>query len=243
MTFRSGADARLFLHSLALHSYTRDASSSSSTGMLPTSTLGTKAKTFIPDLLPTWSCQFGGPLDVDATAGGQFATLAAMKAALTAGTATAYPFTFLPLGTDGALWLGDSIKTSLDVVTGLGETVNWASGAQGTGVLDQNGKILENNTAVTTDTNGTSLDNGAATSNGAAFHLHVTAFSGLTDDVITIEDSADDSNWATIVTFTTVAGLTSERKTLTGAVRRYVRVVDNVTGTGSISRFVAISRR
>jgi hypothetical protein len=246
MTFRSGADARLFLHSLGLHAYTRDASSSSSTGMLPTSVLGTKAKSFIPDGLPTWSAQFGGPLDVDATAGGQYATLAAMKAALVAGTATSYPFTFMPLGTDGGLWLGDAIKTSLDVVSGLGETVNWVSTAQGTGVLDQNGRVLENDTAVTTDTDGTTLDNGAATTNGAVAHLHVTAFSGLTSDDIIIEASttgAFSGEETTLFTFTQVTGLTSQSLTVTGTVPRYLRVADDVTGTGSITRFVAVSRR
>jgi hypothetical protein len=61
---------------------------------------------------------------------------------------------------------------------------------------------------------------------------------------VTIEDSADGStNWTTIGTFATVTGLTSERLVIAGTVRRYLRVVDNVTGTGTNTRSVALARR
>jgi hypothetical protein len=246
MTFRPGIASRLYLHSLGLASYARDASVSSVTNMHDTTTLDKTAKTFIPGLEEWTAGPINGPLDTSTTAGGQYAVFAAIKTALAAGTVQSYPFTFAPLGTDGAVILGDSMKTSMDVMAGIDQTVDWSVGLQGTGQLDLNGKILENNTAVTTDTDGTALDNGASSATGAVAHLHVTAFSGLTSDDIIIEHSSTGAfagEEATLFTFTQVTGLTSQRLTVTGTVERYLRVADDVTGTGSITRFVAVSRR
>lgn len=97
--------------------------------------------------------------------------------------------------------------------------------------------------AETADGNGTSVDNTAASSNGGVATLHVTAFSGLTDAVIKIQDSANNTDFADIITFTTVTSTTWERKTVTGAVRRYVRATVDVTGTGSVTYAVAFARR
>ena len=101
---------------------------------------------------------------------------------------------------------------------------------------------------ITIDTTGTARDSTivGGTANGGVAHLHVSAFSGLTSDVITIEHSVNGStSWATLVTFATITGVTSERVVVAPgtSVRQYLRVVDDVTGTGSITRFVAFSRR
>lgn len=251
MAFRSSADARLYLHSLGLHAYTRETSSTATTVMHDSTVFanadGTsmRAKQSLPGIR-SWVTTFGGLLDVDGVAGGQYASLVAMRAALIAGMVASYPFTYMPLSTDGAIWLGDGIKTALDASAGITQTVDWAAGVQGTGAFDTNGKILENNTTVTVDTNGTALDNGAQSTNGAVAHLHVTAFSGLTSDAIIIQSSATGSfggEETTLFTFSSVSGLTSESLSVTGTVPRYLRVKDDVTGTGSISRLVAIARR
>jgi hypothetical protein len=95
------------------------------------------------------------------------------------------------------------------------------------------------------DTNGTSVDNGAATANGGAINIHVTAFSGLTSDSIIIEHSTNDSVWNTLATSTLVTGLTSERIVVAAGttVNRYLRVRDDVTGSGSITAQVGFARR
>ena len=83
--------------------------------------------------------------------------------------------------------------------------------------------------AVTGAGNGASVDNGAATSNGGESLLLVTAFTG-TDATIVAADSADDSSFATIATHTQVtAGKVTDRQTVAGAVRRYLRYT--ISGT------------
>jgi hypothetical protein len=105
------------------------------------------------------------------------------------------------------------------------------------------GVSLHSLTAETLDGNGTTFDRGIVTTspNGAIANLHVTAFSGLTNCVFTIEDSANDSAWSTIGTFTTVTAAAAQTLFIAGAVRRYVRCVWNVTGTGSITFNVSLA--
>lgn len=245
MSFHAAAQVtRLYLAHLRLSKYARSAGLASTVNMLETSvldravTLG--AKTFIPDD-DTSTFTGDGPLDSATTADLNQDTLADFK-----DRQTPTAITYLPLGTDGRCWLIEALATQLTIPSARGQTVNWQLAAQTTGDTDWNGVILEDETSVTQDTDGTTVDNGAATSNGAAVHLHVTAFSGLTSDDITIEASttgAFGGEETTLFTFAQVTGLTSERLTVTGTVPRYLRVVDDVTGTGSITRFVAISRR
>ena len=241
MSFRNGQQVRCFIGMVPAHAYLRSLGGSSSTDMLDTTVFRTvdnapvRARTFIPNT-DTSTFQCAGPLDTDATSNGQYDALTDLKGSQA-------PITILPLGTDGGAWLVDGIETDISFPTGISQTSDWSLTAQTTGATDINGVLVEDHVTVTIDTNGTALDNAAATTNGAVAHLHVTAFSGFTDDVITIEDSANNLAWATIGTFTTVTGRTSERLVIAGTVRRYVRVVDNVTGTGSITRTVALSRR
>lgn len=79
--------------------------------------------------------------------------------------------------------------------------------------------------AYTTTGNGTALDGAAATTANGSAWVHCTAFTG-TSITLTVEDSADNSSFATIATFTEItAGGSSERVAITGTIRRYVRVV------------------
>jgi hypothetical protein len=91
----------------------------------------------------------------------------------------------------------------------------------------------------TVATNGTSLDGTAATSFGWQAYLHVMAFTG-TSVTVTIQDSADNSAWATLTgaTFTAATAIGAQRiaaSTGTATVRRYVRVI--TTGTFSSADF------
>jgi hypothetical protein len=91
-----------------------------------------------------------------------------------------------------------------------------------------------------------SADNTAATSNGGVANLHVTA--NTVDDAVTIkvQDSADDSTFADLVTFTNVGAtsVTTEQKYVTGSVARYLRVTASTAAatTGSITFHVAFAR-
>jgi hypothetical protein len=97
--------------------------------------------------------------------------------------------------------------------------------------------------AETADGNAASVDQAASTSNGGVGSLHVTAYTGLTQAVIKIQHSEDDSVWADLITFTTVTAATSQRSTASGTVNRYVRSTIDVTGTGSTTYAVAFARR
>ena len=108
------------------------------------------------------------------------------------------------------------------------------------------GQVVAVEAAITADGNGTAVDGGAASTNGGVAHIHSTAFAGLTNNIVTIEHSVDGTTaWATLVTFATVTAVGSQRVVVAPgtAVRRHLRVVDDVTGTGSHTRFVAFCRR
>lgn len=94
------------------------------------------------------------------------------------------------------------------------------------------GVLLAAKAARTSTGNGTSVDNTTSSSNGAVGHLHVFAKSGTSPTLdVKIQHSVDNSVWADLLTFTQATAATSERKTSTGAVNRYVREVRTIGGT------------
>lgn len=240
MAFRNAQQAQIYVGLLNASCYARSVNANASTSMLDTTTICDKQPTFIPGHEES-SFSIDGPLDVDASSNGQFDAITDLK-----GSSTATPITYLPLGTDGHAWLIDANQTNFTAMAGGDTTVDWSMEAQTTGQTDFNGVLLENATTVTIDTDGTANNNGAGTTNGAVFHLHVTAYSGLTSDDIIVEGSTTGSfsgEETTIATFAQVTGVGAERVVVTGTVPRYLRVADDVTGSGSITRTVAVSRR
>lgn len=241
MAFASAQQSRVNVALLNASGYATGYSFSWSAEALPVSTLADVAKQFIlgQDMS---QASVDMLLDVSGTANGQFDALHDTKAA-----ATATPVTLGPWGFSvGSPVIMPSVRTT-NLTSGatVAGTAEVSFGSDSTGNTDI-GVVLEDYAAVTVDANGTARDNGAATANGGVAHLHVTAFSGLTNNIVTIEHSVDGSTaWATLVTFSTYTGATSERVEVAPGttVRRYLRVVDNVTGTGSTTRFVAFARR
>jgi len=133
-------------------------------------------------------------------------------------------------------------KAEYDVLAQIGNLTKANTKYIFNGAIDD-GVILHPLAARTVDTTGTGVDNTASSANGGAAYLQVTAFSGLTSAVITVEHSSDGSTWATKGTFTTVtAGPTAERIALAGTINRHTRYVLDVTGTGSITLFVGLAR-
>lgn len=242
MSFKNAQNSRVYLAQLGLSSYARSAGETVTVDMIDTSVLTDTSKQSIPGQ-NTSTFNAAGPLDVDPTSNALADTLADFKANATLAT----PLTYMPLGTDaGTAWLTEAWLNTLEFTSPLGGTTDYTLSVQTTGETDHNGVILSNNVAVTADTNGSSTDNGAGTTNGAALHLHVTAFSGFSSDVIIVQQSTTGSfggEETTLATFATVTGVTSERVVVTGTVARYLRVKDDVTGSGSITRLVAVSRR
>lgn len=240
MAFRSSKDSRIYVGQLAASCYARSVSHQFTVDMLDTTTLCDANKQMIPGNA-TSTFSIDGPIDVDGSTDAQYDAITSLKSATTPA-----PITYMPLSTDGGLWLVEADLTGFTVSGSVTTTSDWAMSGQVTGETDVNGYVLENNTTVTADTDGTALDNGAATTNGAVFHLHVTAYSGFTSDDIIVEGSATGAfagEESTVATFAQVTALGAERVEVTGSIPRHLRVADNVTGTGSITRLVAVSRR
>lgn len=240
MAFRNSQQARVYAGILSAAAYARTVSTQSVTDMQDVTTLADTAKAFIPGQ-DTSTFSIDGPLDDSAATNGQFDALATQKA-----STTPTPITFLPLGTDGHAWLIDGVHTELDTTASQSGTVDWSLASQTTGVSDMAGVVLEDDTVVTVTTDGTANNNGGASAAGGVFHLHVTAYTGLTSDTITIEGSTTGAfagEETTVASFVAATGVTSERVVVAGTVKQYLRVVDTVVGVGSATRFVAVARR
>jgi len=90
-----------------------------------------------------------------------------------------------------------------------------------------------------------SVNNTASSANGGMGNIHVTANTLNDTCTIKIQDSADDSTFADLITFSTVAAstVTSEQKAVTGTVAQYLRVTASSSATsGSITFHVAFAR-
>ena len=238
MAFLPSYNSRVLLGALNLSCQARDVSLSHEIDTHDVTTLCETARVYIPGKSQA-SFTASGPLDTLGAAGNPFAIFAAWTAAV-------LPLTYAPRGlTTGneALMLG-AVNTNFAPTSGVGDPSNYSVAAIANGF--DYGVMLEDLTAITIDGNGTARDLTAASSNGGVAHLHVTALSGLTNNIVTIEHSVDGvTSWATLVTFATYTGATSERVEVAAgtSVRRYLRVVDNVTGAGSTTRSVAFARR
>tara|TARA_R100001530_G_scaffold33644_3_gene26390 strand:- start:25 stop:774 length:750 start_codon:yes stop_codon:yes gene_type:complete len=125
-----------------------------------------------------------------------------------------------------------SLAATIDC-QGNGEPLEW-------GVMLTAGKITHG--SATAAGSGTSFDQGAATSSGAVGMLHIMDISSGSPS-FTIQDSANNSSFASIIGFSTVADGAepkAERVSMTGTVRRYISVAS--TGTFSDCVFAAAIR-
>jgi hypothetical protein len=237
MAFVPGYKSRLLLGDFSLSAYITDVTAPMDVEMLDVTTMAdAPVRKFIPGR-PGGTFSTKGFLDPDGTSNAQYDQINTWSGN--------EPITYGPngLALGAETWLVDALKTTATTGAALSSPVSFDLAAQCTGLVDINGVSLHDLTAETADGNGTGVDGGASSTGGAVAHLHSTAFSGLTGNIVIVEDSANNSLFATIGTFTTVAGLTSQRLVIAGTVRRYVRCSWDVTGTGSNTFAVAIARR
>lgn len=102
--------------------------------------------------------------------------------------------------------------------------------------------------AETADGNGTAVDRSVdlvTSTLGAAAGIHVTAYSGFTTVGIKVQHSTDNSVWSDLVSFTAITAVGAEvvKTSATTTVNRYLRVVTDVTGTGSITYLATVGPR
>jgi hypothetical protein len=151
-----------------------------------------------------------------------------------AGQTVGYPFT----GYEG------TYSDSYEVVAELGDlqkaNVTYAiTGKRSAGL------ILQPLAAKTADwnTHSSSVDNAASSASGGEGFIQCTAASGFSAFVGTIQHSADNISFASLIDFTdNVTAPFAERKSVTGTVNRYLAFSGNVTGSGSVTIFSGFAR-
>lgn len=131
---------------------------------------------------------------------------------------------------------------NIEVPASVSETVTATVNATADDGVDM-GVALHALTAESAGGNGTSVDNLASSANGGVANLHITSYSTLTNIVVKVQHSTDNSVWSDLITFTTATAVGAERRTVSGTVNRYVRALWTVSGTGSATFVVAFARR
>ena len=239
MAFQHGRNCAVLIGASNLSAFFNSADFGAQLETHETTTFGASAKSYAAGLLDG-TASLSGLYD-----GADDAVDEVLSSALanTAGQAV----TIAPMGA-GTLGnparVGIAHQTDYSISASVGDMVQVSAELQATGGL-WGALVLATLAARTASANSTSIDNGASSANGAVANLHVTAVSGTTPSAtIKVQHSTDNSVWADLMTFTAATAATSEQKTVTGTVNRYVRVVDTITGTTpSITYTVAFGRK
>ena len=206
-------------------------------------TAGSAGARFIPGLM-SGTIAVRGPQDNDETAGLTKEITDAI------GVDNVLLLTCLPDGTaigkPAFFAVGDPTDWNIDAA--VADAVGYTLSAQADESVEM-GYVIHALGAETADGNGTAVDRGASpitpTTHGAVVAMHVTAYSGLTSAAIKVQHSTDNSVWADLVAFTSVTAIGWERKSVADGttVNRYLRVVTDVTGTGSVTFLVSAAPR
>ena len=240
MTFKNAQASRVFAGSLNFSGYTTKAEFDNKSPSLDVTTLADSAFKYILGQ-ETSTAKLDLILDTDTTAGGEWSVLSTWK------TTQPQPLTWCPFGVTAGSYaqMASSLQNVLSTTATPTAAVKASLACVNDGLSDFGQVIEDGLTVISADTNGPALDNAAQTTNGGVWHVHGVAFAGFTSNSIVLEHSTDNSSWVTLDTATLMTGLTSERRVIAAGttVRRYVRIRDDVTGTGTTSRFVALARR
>lgn len=234
MSFVHGKNAAALIDGYDLSPYTKSGEFTAEVDSAETSTWGSSWKSFI-----------AGQMQATVTIDGLFDAAFTPNFTGQVGDTPGALLTFGP----GGLALGAPCRLLSVIESNYGETADIGDvvGFTYEALTDRQpglGHVIAASAAVTTDQNGTAVDLTAQSTTGAIAFLHVTAVSASDSIVCTIEDSSTGSSgWATIGTFASKNAIGAERIVIAGTVKRYVRVVDDVTGTDvSITRAVALAR-
>lgn len=240
MAFKNAQSSRVLLGSLNYSGYTTNVGIGATSDALEVTTIIDTAKKYVMGATQA-NYSLTLILDTDTTAGGLWSNATTFK------TTQPSPLSYAPSGltTGSEVWLIGALATSFNSETTNDGLVSASVAGIADGLYDA-GLVVEDLTSISATGNGTARDQTAATTNGGVAHLHLTAFSGVTSSIVTIEHSVDGATaWATLVTFAAATGLTSERVVVAAGttVRRYLRVVDTLTGTPVYTRSVSFARR
>jgi len=235
MAFHSGSEGRVYLDFYNLSPYLNNVSVTRNRDLTDVSCLGDGNRDFFPTISNA-SCTVSGFLD--SLSG---ASEPALRAAFEASSSEAVSIFYNTdaIGSRGVC--GSGWTASYEASAPVDGVQAVAADFQFTGQVDACVSLHALGTETTTGTY-TSVDNTAATTNGAVANLHVTAAGATGTGTVLIQDSADNMTFATIITFANFTTTTSETKTYSGTVRRYVRA--NLSSARNTQTFVvAFGRR
>ncbi len=238
-TFRHGKNTTVLSDDFDLTTYLNSASVAASVEVPETTTFGSSDRSFIVGH-NEGTVSFEGLFD-----GTTDSADSIFSAALGNTTDKVISVSTDSTSVGGRAILVSSASTSYEISSPLTDVVSVSGEAVANGGLDY-GVWLGCKSAVTSTSTGTSVDNSASSANGGVAHLHITANTRTATTVAKIQHSSDNSTFADLTTFTTIAigDTTHERKLVTGTVNRYIRaVVTPAAGSGSITFSVAFSRR
>ena len=244
MPYRHGKSTKILVNEYDLSTYFQDTSFASSIETAETTTYGVTggAKTYVVGLDDA-TISLSGLFDGDANA---------IDEVLTGilGSSTDVNFT---IAADGGMTLGarcisgQSIETKYDLKSPVADVVTASADFQVDAEASR-GVILAPLSSVSATSTGTSVDNGASTTNGGVAVLHVTANTRNGTIIVKVQHSSDNSTFADLVTFATVATTTKTSEYVSVAlgttVNRYLRVSYTVAGsTGSATVAATFGRR
>ena len=241
-TFRHGKGVSVFIDQYDFSTYFKDLTNSNSVETAETTAFGDSSKTYIVGLKDGGVTLAGYFESTDSVGTDQYF-------ASVLGSTTNQKVIVAPEGhTNGARAIvlkADS--TSYEVSGSIGDVVGANAEFQATSGVDH-GVILSSGAAVTSTSNGTAVDNSASSANGGVAYLSVPTNTRNGNITIKVQQSADNSTFTDLVTFTAVTSTqkTSERVEVAAgtSVARYLRVSYTVAGsTGSATPTVAFARR
>ena len=205
-------------------------------------TVGAGGASFVPGLM-SGTLAIRGPQDNDPTASLH------KKIADAIGVDNAFQATVLPdsdaVGKPAIFMVGDADAWAIDAA--VHDALGFTFSATADESVDM-GYVLHPIAAETVDVNGTAVDRGVVSTPstlGLAAVMHITAYASLTSAAIKIQHSPDNSAWADLVSFVTATAVGAQRVSVAKGVtiNRYLRVVTDVTGSGSVTFLVAAAPR
>jgi hypothetical protein len=240
MPYRHGKDTKALVSTYDLSPYLNEITSGMTIDTAETTTFGSNAKTYVTGL-NDGTMSFNGLFDGSADA------IAEVFENIINNDLTPV----ITVGYDGGLAVGRSAslasakQTTYEVTAPVSDVVSLTGEFQVTGGIRQ-GVVLAAQEVISATTNGTSVDNTASTTIGATANLHVTANTRSSTTTVKVQHSADNSTWADLITFSTVAITTKTSQTVSvaGTVNRYLRAQTTLAaGSGSITLTIAVARR
>lgn len=242
MSFVLGAASRLFVNKKAVSTTVAGYTATHSRAYGEVTTMGgtVGGTNFVPGLM-SGTLALRGPQD--SVGQGLAAEIEAAKGVDNSFLATLCP-DGTALGAFAMSILGDAADH--EIAASVSDAVGFTFGATADESVDM-GFLAHAYQAETATGNGTSVDRGVASANGGVAVLHMPVYSGFTSVTVKLQDSADNTTFADLAgaTFTAATAIQAERKFLAAgtAIRRYVRTVTTVVGTGSATFLVALAPR